>query len=124
MEDPEAKSAPLEGDAKLSEDDEKRVEGVQLTHKALAHEVNNGTTGATGVLDMLLEQRLLPANLIQSAVEALEGLNRARTAIYDLGRVKRIVTKDSPIGPILDIKASSSVANTPKPPTIPTSPKP
>lgn len=104
----------------LSEDDMRRIEGIKLASRALAHRVNNNTAGAVAVMDMLLNQGLIPRDYHDMAEDAVKGLQRVGEDIALLGQTRRIVTEQSPVGPMLNLEASSA----PKPPSVPTPPKP
>jgi hypothetical protein len=93
-----------------------RLEGVKLAAITAAHHINNDISLAVGVMDILDDQGLIPPNYSQMAKEGVVGLQTAGTKLTELGRIDKIVTEATPLGPIINIRESL-----PKPPTAPKS---
>jgi hypothetical protein len=84
-----------------------RLEGARLAARGIAHSINNDLTGALGSLSVvLLAQPDLPATVRQRLEQATAYLHRANTHLEQFQQIRRVATRDTPGGAILDLDAS------------------
>jgi CheY-like chemotaxis protein len=80
---------------------------VTLAARELAHVLNNDLALPVGALELLKEDPTLPAHLSQIVEEAGAGLQSAAGHVRRLQQVVRIQTKETPVGPALDLERSA-----------------
>ena len=85
-----------------------RLEGVRLTAVELSDRINNILAVAIGFLDLVDLRSPLPADASSKIVRARAMINQAAQFISKLHRVVRIETKDTVVGPALDLDRSVS----------------
>ncbi|MCS6800967.1 MAG: PAS domain-containing protein [Dehalococcoidia bacterium] len=83
-----------------------RLTGIELAAREMAHLITNDITGAIGGLELLLKSpdrldRYLP--LLEGA---LRNLRRAAEHVQQLQAVVRVATKETAVGPALDLSRS------------------
>jgi hypothetical protein len=83
-----------------------RLEGVRLTAREIAHLVNNDLTVAIGTLDLLRYRGDVPPHLQATLDKVLAGLSAATRHVEQLQHVKRVATRETPVGPSLDLERS------------------
>ena len=81
---------------------------VTLAARELAHVLNNDLALPVGALELLREDPALVPHLRQIVEEAGVGLASAAGHVRRLQQVVRIQTKDTPIGPALDLERSAN----------------
>jgi signal transduction histidine kinase len=86
--------------------EEARLEGVRLTAREMAHLLNNDLAVAMGCVDLLQAQADLPPDLAELIRGAARSLDAAALHIEQLQRVSRVVVKETPAGPSLDLERS------------------
>ncbi|HEY7060725.1 MAG TPA: response regulator transcription factor [Chloroflexota bacterium] len=85
-----------------------QLEGVTVTARELAHRLNNHLQGIIGVLDVLADQPDLSAENQEMAREALTEATSSAQVISQLQRVSRVETRETPVGPALDLDRSTA----------------
>jgi CheY-like chemotaxis protein len=80
---------------------------VALAARELAHVLNNDLALPVGALELLKEDPVLPLHLRQIVDEAGAGLAAAAGHVRRLQQVIRIQTKETPVGPALDLERSA-----------------
>ena len=80
---------------------------VTLAARELAHVLNNDLALPVGALELLKEDPSLPPHLGQIVEEAGAGLASAAGHVRRLQQVVRIQTKETPVGPALDLERSA-----------------
>lgn len=86
--------------------DEARLEGVRLAARELAHLVNNDLAIALGCMELLQAQTDLPPHLLDLLTGASRSLDAAARHVELLQEVDRVVVKETPAGPSLDLERS------------------
>ena len=86
---------------------------VTLAARELAHVLNNDLALPVGAMELLKEDPALPAHLGQIVDEAGAGLASAAGHVRRLQQVVRIQTKDTPVGPALDLERSAERTSLP-----------
>jgi PAS domain S-box-containing protein len=86
---------------------EGRLEGIILTAREMGHLLNNDLQIPLGTLELLLESDDIPAELRATADKAMSNLVAAKQHVLQLQQVVRVETKNTPIGPTLDLERSS-----------------
>jgi hypothetical protein len=86
--------------------DEARLEGIRLAARELAHLVNNDLAIALGCVELLQAQGDLPPHLLDLLRGASRSLDAAGRHVEQLQGVERIVVKETPAGPSLDLERS------------------
>jgi PAS domain S-box-containing protein len=89
---------------------EGQLEGVLLTGREVAHLLNNDLAIDVGALEIVQHRVALPSDLAQVVRDGLAQLGRAAQHIQKLQQVSRVETKDTPLGPSLDLARSSEPA--------------
>ena len=84
-----------------------RLQGVLLAGRELAHLLNNDLAIAVGSIELLREQSTLPPGLHQMVDDASMGLERAAEHLRRLQHVSRVTTRQTPLGPSLDLDRST-----------------
>jgi hypothetical protein len=83
-----------------------RLEGIQLAAREIAHLVNNDLAVTVGALDLLRTRGDVPAPVLDLLDQALAGLSAATGHVAQLQQVQRVVTRETPAGPSLDLDKS------------------
>ncbi len=89
-----------------AERDKHRLEGITLAAREMAHLLNNALATPVGAIDLLREQATIPAHLRVLIDEAAASLADAQQRILQFQRVVRIETKETVVGPSLDLERS------------------
>jgi DNA-binding response OmpR family regulator len=84
---------------------------VALAARELAHILNNDLALPVGAMELLREDPALPPQLRQIVEEASAGLASAAGHVRRLQQVVRIQTKETPVGPALDLERSAGSSN-------------
>ena len=90
---------PLAGDYTQA-----RLEGVTITARQVAHLLNNELAPALTVFALLQDQPDLPPDLRRLVSGAADHLGLALRSIGLLQRVVRVETRETPLGPALDLE--------------------
>jgi PAS domain S-box-containing protein len=85
---------------------EGRLEGVTLAARYLAHILNNDLSVGVAALDLLQLRGRLPDGLDELVRDAAQALQHAAQHVEKLQRVVRIETRETPVGPALDLERS------------------
>jgi hypothetical protein len=85
-----------------------RLQGVILTGRELSHLLSNDLAMAVGWIDFLREHPDLPADLREVVDDAAVGLERAAEHLKRLQQVNRVATRQTPLGPALDLAQSAA----------------
>ena len=85
-----------------------RLQGVVLTSRELAHLLNNDLAISLGSVELLRVNAQLPPELRVLVADVSTGLERATDHLRQLQQVSRVTTKETPLGPALDLERSSS----------------
>lgn len=101
--------------ARAAREETARLQGVVLTGRELGELLSNDLTTALGWMDVLRQHPALPPELRAVAEDAATGLDRAVVHLQRLQRVSRVATRQTPIGPALDLERSAepSLASAP-----------
>ena len=86
---------------------------VTLAARELAHVLNNDLALPVGALELLKEDPALLPHLRQIVEEAGAGLASAAGHVRRLQQVVRIQTKETPVGPALDLERSAECSGLP-----------
>jgi signal transduction histidine kinase len=86
--------------------DEARLEGVRLAAREVAHLLNNDLAIALGCLELLQAETDLPSHLLDLLRGASRSLDGAARHVEQLQGVERVVVKETPAGPSLDLERS------------------
>jgi DNA-binding response OmpR family regulator len=86
---------------------------VTLAARELAHVLNNDLALPVGALELLKEDPALLPHLRQIVEEAGAGLAAAAGHVRQLQQVVRIQTKETPVGPALDLERSAECSGPP-----------
>jgi CheY-like chemotaxis protein len=89
-----------------AETEARRLEGVKLAVREVAHLLNNDLALAVGTLELLLEDRGLSAGTQEGMQTALVACSAASEHLAKFQRVVRVETQDTPIGLALDVERS------------------
>jgi CheY-like chemotaxis protein len=92
---------------------------VTLAARELAHVLNNDLALPVGALELLKEDPGLLPHLRQIVEEAGDGLASAAGHVRRLQQVVRIQTKETPVGPALDLERSAERSAEPSAPSAP-----
>jgi hypothetical protein len=85
-----------------------RLQGVILTGRELSHLLSNDLAMAVGWIDLLREHPDLPPDLREVVDDAAVGLERAADHLKRLQQVNRVATRETPMGPALDLAQSAA----------------
>jgi signal transduction histidine kinase len=85
---------------------EGQLQGVVLAAREVAHLLNNDLVIPIGIVELLRDHTDLPPHLRALLEEAIPGLDMAVEHIRQLQQVSRVETKDTPVGPSLDLSRS------------------
>jgi hypothetical protein len=86
--------------------DEARLEGVRLAAREMAHLLNNDLAIALGCMDLLQSQSDLPPHVLDLLRGAARSLDAAALHVEQLQDVERVIVKETPVGPSLDLERS------------------
>jgi signal transduction histidine kinase len=86
--------------------------GITYASRAVTHEALTPLNIATGYLELMVEDATLSPHHRQNIQEAISQIMRAADSLNSLPRIRQIITTESPVGPMLDIKASIKPAET------------
>jgi DNA-binding response OmpR family regulator len=84
-----------------------RLEGVTLVAREVVHLLTNDLTLAVGAVDLARQRTDISPELAEFLDEIEEGLSAAERHLAELQRVVRVKTKDTPVGPSLDLSRST-----------------
>lgn len=84
-----------------------QLQAVTLASRELAHRLNNDLALAVGTIDMLRDEPTLSPDLRQLIVEAAAGLERVGEQLVRLQQLTRFQTRETPVGPALDLERST-----------------
>ncbi len=85
---------------------EARLEGVTLTARELAHRLNNELQTPIAVLELLQAGAVTPREQPELVSHAIASLVAAGESITQFQRVVRVATRETPVGPALDLERS------------------
>ncbi|HZO24657.1 MAG TPA: GAF domain-containing protein [Chloroflexota bacterium] len=85
-----------------------RLEGVTLAAREIVHLLSNDLAVAVGAIELMRLQADLTPNALIPLRQAETGLNAADHHLRSLQRVVRVRTKETPIGPALDLARSTT----------------
>jgi len=86
--------------------DEARLEGARLAAREIAHLLNNDLALAVGCVELLQSQTDLPPQVLDLLRGASRSLDAAAHHVEQLQGIERIVVKQTPVGPSLDLERS------------------
>jgi PAS domain S-box-containing protein len=84
-----------------------RLDGVLLAANLTADRLGNALSLTRGYNELVLEQFELPERAREMLQESLLGLQLAVDHLRELQNIVRVVTRDTPLGPMLDVDAST-----------------
>ena len=84
-----------------------QLHAVALAARELGHRLNNDLALAVGTIDLLCDESSLSDELHQLVEKAAEGLERVAEHLRQLQRLVRFQTRETPIGPSLDLDRST-----------------
>ena len=85
-----------------------RLQGVVLTGRAVGHLLYNDLVAAVGVIELLQVHPEVPADLRGLTQAASDSLSAMTEHIGQLQRIVRVETRDTPVGPMLDVERSTA----------------
>jgi PAS domain S-box-containing protein len=85
-----------------------RLQGVVLTGRAVGHLLYNDLVAAVGVIELLHVHPEVPADLRGLTQAASDSLSAMTEHIGQLQRIVRVETRDTPVGPMLDVERSTA----------------
>jgi DNA-binding response OmpR family regulator len=85
-----------------------RLEGVSLAAREIVHLLSNDLSLAVGAIELLRLQTDLMPNALVLLRQAETGLGAADRHLRSLQKVVRVRTKETPVGPALDLARSTS----------------
>ena len=85
-----------------------RLAGVTLAARELAHLLNNDLALAVGIVELLQVRLELPPELSEALDDAAAGLAQAEQHVKQFQAIARVETKNTPVGPSLDLDRSAS----------------
>lgn len=87
--------------------EEAQVEGIALAAREVGSRLINNLAVGRGTIELIQQSVVLPADLEQLARGAEECLVVAMEDVVKLQRVVRVETKDTVVGPVLDLERSA-----------------
>lgn len=84
-----------------------RLEGVTLATREMVHLLNNDLSLAVGAVDMLQQSHDLAPEVLALLSQVDEGMDAASSHLRELQKVVRVKTKETPMGPALDLARST-----------------
>ena len=85
---------------------EARLEGVTLAAREVADLLTNDIQAPVGAIELLQQEPVVPEHLRELIDVAAESLRNAAAHLQQLQRVVRVATKETPLGPSLDLTRS------------------
>jgi len=83
-----------------------RLENARVVARGIAHTLNNDLTQALGRLSLVLIRADLPAAAGADLRQAETALRRLHHHLEQFQRLERLVTRETPDGPLLDLEPS------------------
>lgn len=83
-----------------------RLDGVLLAARLTADRLGNALSLTRGYNELVLEQPDLPPTVRQMIQESTNGLQLAVDFLHDLQQITHVATRDTPVGPMLDLHRS------------------
>lgn len=90
-----------------------QLQAVSLAARELAHRLNNDLALAVGTIDMLGEEPGLGEELQGLVADAAAGLQRVGEQLKRLQQLARFQTRETPVGPALDLDRSTGAGSNP-----------
>lgn len=90
-----------------------QLQAVSLAARELAHRLNNDLALAVGTIDMLREEPGLGDDLQDLVADAAAGLQRVGEQLKRLQQLARFQTRETPVGPALDLDRSTGAGTNP-----------
>jgi PAS domain S-box-containing protein len=90
-----------------------QLQAVSLAARELAHRLNNDLVLAVGTIDMLRDEPALSPELRELVGEAAVGLQRVAEQLTLLQQLARFQTRETPVGPALDLDRSTGAGADP-----------
>ena len=90
-----------------------QLQAVSLASRELAHRLNNDLALAVGTIDMLREEPGLGDDLQELVADAAAGLQRVGEQLKRLQQLARFQTRETPVGPALDLDLSTGPGSHP-----------
>jgi PAS domain S-box-containing protein len=90
-----------------------QLQAVSLAARELAHRLNNDLVLAVGTIDMLRDEQSLSPELRDLIGEAGVGLQRVAEQLTRLQQLARFQTRETPVGPALDLERSTGNGSNP-----------
>jgi GAF domain-containing protein len=90
-----------------------QLQAVSLASRELAHRLNNDLALAVGTIDMLREEPGLGDDLQELVADAAAGLQRIGQQLKRLQQLARFQTRETPVGPALDLDRSTGAGSNP-----------
>lgn len=87
-----------------------QLEGVTLATREVTHLLTNDLMLTVAAIDLLQARADLPTEAVTRLEQALDGLNAADGHLKKLQQVVRVETKETPVGPSLDLDRSTGHA--------------
>lgn len=84
-----------------------RLEGVLLAAHLTADRLGNALSLTRGYHELVLEQFDLPPRAQEMLNESIYGLQLAIDHLHELQNIVRVATRDTPLGPMLDVEKST-----------------
>ncbi len=89
-----------------------RLDGVVLAGRELSHVLNNALTLPIGTFELLMARRDVPDDARELLQAAYEDLDAAEQQIRKFHQIVRVETKQTPLGPALDLERSTRTDST------------
>ena len=89
-----------------------QLQAVSLAARELAHRLNNDLALAVGTIDLLRDEPTLGGDLRELIVDAAAGLERVSQQLARLQQLARFQTRETPVGPTLDLERSTGAGAT------------
>ena len=90
-----------------------QLQAVSLASRELAHRLNNDLALAVGTIDILREEPALNEDLHVLVEDAAAGLQRVAEQLKRLQQLSRFQTRETPVGPALDLDRSTGAGSRP-----------
>jgi PAS domain S-box-containing protein len=90
-----------------------QLQAVSLAARELAHRLNNDLALAVGTIDLLRTESTLSGEIRELVGEAAAGLERVAEQLAQLQKLARFQTRETPVGPALDLDRSAGPAARP-----------
>ncbi len=83
-----------------------RLEGARLAARGIAHTLNNDLTQALGRISLVAIRTDLASAARADLLQAEIALRRLHQHLEQFARIERLVTRDTPDGPLLELEPS------------------